>query len=133
MSEPYLEESSYGISCLLFLSIKKSIIGYYWERRASVIVPGLWAGVLVMVFINQLKTLPDPVFLYSLLVFFTGLFIGGVYNNVAAAITVELGRQPELLSIFPQNIINFTIGSKKATSTVTSLIVGYGSIFASFN
>jgi OPA family glycerol-3-phosphate transporter-like MFS transporter 3/OPA family glycerol-3-phosphate transporter-like MFS transporter 1/2 len=37
-----------------------------------------------------------PYVLYYLLVFLTGLFIGGVYNNVAGAIVIELSNMKEL-------------------------------------
>ena len=60
------------------------------------------------------------------MVFFTGLFMGGVYNNLCGAIAVELSNNPKLKSI----IFNNNIDNKKSTATVVSIVVGYGALFA---
>jgi OPA family glycerol-3-phosphate transporter-like MFS transporter 3/OPA family glycerol-3-phosphate transporter-like MFS transporter 1/2 len=71
-----------------------SMIGYYTNKRALIIVPSLWIGTLIMVGTNYLKGFATPpVLLYVLLVFLMGFFIGGVYNNIVGGIAVELGRQ----------------------------------------
>lgn len=73
-----------------------SYAGVRWNLRASLIVPALWMGTVVMVSINFLGKLDKPYFLYYLLVFLTGLLIGGVYNNVSGAIVIELSNMKEL-------------------------------------
>lgn len=73
-----------------------SYAGEFWEKRASIIVPSLWLGTLVMVGINYLKHLGAAYILYYLLVFLTGVLIGGVYNNVSGAIVIELSNMKEL-------------------------------------
>ena len=62
-------------------------------------MPALWIGTIVMVGINYLKYLGSnglTTTLYYLLVFLTGLLIGGVYNNVSGAIVIELSNMKEL-------------------------------------
>lgn len=44
-----------------------------------------------MVMTSYLKALTDPYLLYIILVFLMGLTIGGVNNNIAGGIAVELG------------------------------------------
>jgi hypothetical protein len=51
---------------------------------------------LVMIGIDSLKKYQDPVIAYMFLTLLTGFFIGGIYNNIAAAIAIELSRQPGL-------------------------------------
>lgn len=51
-----------------------------------------------MVSVNYSGDLKHEVAGYIGLIFLTGLFIGGVYNNISSAITVELSNQPELRS-----------------------------------
>jgi len=59
-----------------------------------------------MVGINYLKYLGSSppngltTMLYYLLVFLTGLLIGGVYNNVSGAIVIELSNMKELKGIY---------------------------------
>ncbi|CAD8105560.1 unnamed protein product [Paramecium sonneborni] len=97
--------------------------GVYWNVRASLIVPILWLGTVVMICIDQLRKIENhkPYFLYYLLVFLTGLLIGGVYNNISGAIVIELSNMKELK------------GNKKSTATVTSVVMGYGATFAALN
>lgn len=45
-----------------------------------------------MISVNYSGSLKHEVAGYISLVFLTGLFIGGCYNNISAAITVELGN-----------------------------------------
>ncbi|CAK68755.1 unnamed protein product (macronuclear) [Paramecium tetraurelia] len=71
--------------------------------------------------INFLSKLEQPYALYYILVFLTGLMIGGVYNNVSGAIVIELSNMKELK------------GNKKSTATVTSVVMGYGAVFAAIN
>lgn len=97
--------------------------------RASLIVPSLWLGTVVMVSINSLGHLDKPYFLYYLLVFLTGLLIGGVYNNVSGAIVIELSNMKELKGITKY----YKLGNKKSTATVTSVVMGYGAMFAAIN
>jgi OPA family glycerol-3-phosphate transporter-like MFS transporter 3/OPA family glycerol-3-phosphate transporter-like MFS transporter 1/2 len=61
-------------------------------------VPSLWIGTIIMVGINFLSKISshDPYVLYYLLVFLTGLMIGGVYNNISGAIVIELSNMKEL-------------------------------------
>lgn len=75
------------------------ILGVKYNKRATLIVPSLWIGTIFMVAINFLKNLEDPVLGYAILSFFTGLFIGGCFNNIASAITVELSNKHELKGI----------------------------------
>ena len=82
----------------MFGAITVCYSGYYLNKRSTLIVPFLWIGTILMVFINFLKGLNDPVFLYCLLSFLTGFFIGGCFNNVATAIAVELSNDKELFS-----------------------------------
>ncbi|CAD8127267.1 unnamed protein product [Paramecium sonneborni] len=96
-------------------------IGYYYNKRAVIIVPALWIGTIVMISVNYSGSLKHEVAGYISLIFLTGLFIGGCYNNIQAAITVELSNQPELSK------------NKQATTTVVSVIMGYGAIFAAIN
>ncbi|KAM3137181.1 hypothetical protein pb186bvf_010727 [Paramecium bursaria] len=95
--------------------------GVYWDKRASIIVPFLWLGTFVMVSINFLKNLEHNFFLYIILVFLTGILVGGCYNNISGAIVIELSNMKELK------------GNKKSTSTVTSVVMGYGAVFAALN
>lgn len=67
-------------------------IGYYFNKRAVVIVPALWIGTVIMISINYSGDLKHEVAGYICLVFLTGLFIGGCYNNISSAITVELSN-----------------------------------------
>lgn len=53
-----------------------------------------------MVAINFLKDYDNPYGGYMALNFGVGLFIGGCYNNVAAAIAVELSNNKALKSIY---------------------------------
>lgn len=96
-------------------------MGYYLDKRALIIIPFLWLCMIVMVIINSLKGYNNPVVAYIFLTFLAGFFIGGIFNNISAAIAIELSRQPGLE------------GKKKVTSTITSLIAGYGSVFTAFN
>ena len=84
----------------MFGAITVCYSGYYLNKRSTLIVPFLWIGTILMVFINFLKGLHDPVFLYCLLSFMTGFFIGGCFNNIATAIAVELSNDKELFSKF---------------------------------
>ena len=84
----------------MFGAITVCYSGYYLNKRSTLIVPFLWIGTILMVFINFLKGLHDPVFLYCLLSFMTGFFIGGCFNNIATAIAVELSNDKELFSNF---------------------------------
>ncbi|CAD8180439.1 unnamed protein product [Paramecium octaurelia] len=97
--------------------------GVYWNIRAFLIVPILWVGTVVMICIDQLQKIQShqPYFLYYMLVFLTGLLIGGVYNNISGAIVIELSNMKELK------------GNKKSTATVTSVVMGYGATFAAIN
>ena len=67
-------------------------IGYYLKKRAIIILPFLILGTAMMIMINYLKSLPNAFWLYLVLVFLTGFFIGGVYNNIVGGIAAELGR-----------------------------------------
>lgn len=51
-----------------------------------------------MICINFLGKIEShqPYILYYILVFLTGLMIGGVYNNVSGAIVIELSNMKEL-------------------------------------
>lgn len=60
--------------------------------RAVVIVPSLWIGTVIMISVNYSGDLKHEVAGYIGLIFLTGLFIGGVYNNISSAITVELSN-----------------------------------------
>lgn len=51
-----------------------------------------------MVMINFLKDITDPYGGYMALNFGVGILIGGCYNNVAAAIAVELSNNKALKS-----------------------------------
>ena len=82
-----------------------------------------------MVAINFLKDYDNPYGGYMALNFGVGLFIGGCYNNVAAAIAVELSNNKALKSLYHK----ITLEYKHATSTVTSLIMGYGTLFGALN
>jgi sugar phosphate permease len=68
------------------------LIGYYFDKRAIIIVPSLWIGTLMMISINFTSSMKHEVAGYMCLIFFTGLFIGGCYNNISSAITVELSN-----------------------------------------
>lgn len=74
-----------------------------------------------MVSINFLKNLEHNFFLYIILVFLTGILVGGCYNNISGAIVIELSNMKELK------------GNKKSTATVTSVVMGYGAVFAAVN
>jgi OPA family glycerol-3-phosphate transporter-like MFS transporter 3/OPA family glycerol-3-phosphate transporter-like MFS transporter 1/2 len=78
-----------------------SYAGIRWNLRASLIVPALWLGTIVMICINLIGKIEShtPYILYYLLVFLTGLLIGGVYNNVSGAIVIELSNMKELKGI----------------------------------
>ncbi|CAD8098707.1 unnamed protein product [Paramecium primaurelia] len=97
--------------------------GVYWNIRAILIVPILWIGTVVMICIDQLQKIQshNSDYLYYILVFLTGLLIGGVYNNISGAIVIELSNMKELK------------GNKKSTATVTSVVMGYGATFAALN
>lgn len=56
--------------------------------------------------------------------------IGGVYNNVSGAIVIELSNMKELKGNI---MINCFKGNKKSTATVTSVVMGYGAVFAAIN
>lgn len=77
----------------------KSYLGLKFKKRATLIVPSLWLGTIFMIAINFLKHYEDPIAGYAILSFFTGLFIGGCYNNISSAIAVELSNREELKSI----------------------------------
>ena len=47
--------------------------------------------------------------------------VGGCYNNISGAIVIELSNMKELK------------GNKKSTATVTSVVMGYGAVFAALN
>ena len=47
--------------------------------------------------------------------------MGGCYNNISGAIVIELSNMKELK------------GNKKSTATVTSVVMGYGAVFAAVN
>ncbi|CAD8193679.1 unnamed protein product [Paramecium pentaurelia] len=96
-------------------------LGVRYQKRATIIVPLLWLGTILMVAINFLKDYDNPYGGYMALNFGVGFFIGGCYNNVAAAIAVELSNNKALKKY------------KHATSTVTSLIMGYGTLFGALN
>lgn len=87
-----------GILIWYFFCSLSSYAGVYWNIRASLIVPVLWIGTVVMICIDQLKKIESskPYFLYYTLVFLTGLLIGGVYNNISGAIVIELSNMKEL-------------------------------------
>lgn len=76
-----------------------SYIGYNYHKRATIIVPSLWIGTILMIAINFLKSYDNPVGGYMVLVFFTGVFIGGCYNNIMAAITIELSSNSHLQGV----------------------------------
>ncbi|CAD8088638.1 unnamed protein product [Paramecium primaurelia] len=97
------------------------LIGFYFNKRAVIIVPSLWIGTIIMISINYSGSLKHEIAGYISLVFLTGLFIGGCYNNISAALTVELSNQPELKK------------NKQATTTVVSVIMGFGAMFAAIN
>lgn len=71
-----------------------------------------------MIGINYVQYVAHPLTDYITMVFFTGLFMGGVYNNLCGAIAVELSNNPQLKN------------NKKSTATVVSIVVGYGALFA---
>lgn len=73
-------------------------MGYRYGKRATIIVPALWLGTILMVMINFLKDITDPYGGYMALNFGVGILIGGCYNNVAAAIAVELSNNKALKS-----------------------------------
>ncbi|CAK94298.1 unnamed protein product (macronuclear) [Paramecium tetraurelia] len=84
---------------------------------------GTFGHFLQFLFFGLLQKIQShqPYFLYYMLVFLTGLLIGGVYNNISGAIVIELTLQQILL------------GNKKSTATVTSVVMGYGATFAAIN
>jgi sugar phosphate permease len=55
---------------------------------------------------------------YYFVIFFVGFFLGGPYNIISAAVSIDLAKQPALS------------GQKKAIATVSSLIEGTGSFGA---
>lgn len=83
---------------MVFLFSLSSYAGVHWNIRAILIVPILWIGTVVMICIDQLQKIQShkPYYLYYMLVFLTGLFIGGVYNNISGAIVIELSNMKEL-------------------------------------
>ncbi|CAD8110428.1 unnamed protein product [Paramecium sonneborni] len=97
------------------------LIGYYFNKRAIITVPSLWIGTVIMISVNFSGSFKHEIAGYMCLIFLTGLFIGGCYNNISTAMTVELSNQPELKN------------SKSATSTVVSVIMGYAAMFAAIN
>ncbi|CAK91208.1 unnamed protein product (macronuclear) [Paramecium tetraurelia] len=97
------------------------LIGYYYNKRAVITVPSLWIGTIIMISVSYSGSFKHEIAGYMCLIFLTGLFIGGCYNNISTAMTVELSNQPELKN------------SKSATSTVVSVIMGYAAMFAAIN
>ncbi|CAD8076255.1 unnamed protein product [Paramecium primaurelia] len=97
------------------------LIGYYFNKRAVITVPSLWIGTIIMISVSFSGAFKHEIAGYMCLIFLTGLFIGGCYNNISTAMTVELSNQPELKN------------SKSATSTVVSVIMGYAAMFAAIN
>lgn len=80
-----------------------------YTKRATILVPLLWLGTILMVAINFLKDYENPYGGYMALNFGVGLFIGGCYNNVASAIAVELSNNKALKSIYNHIIENINM------------------------
>jgi MFS transporter, OPA family, solute carrier family 37 (glycerol-3-phosphate transporter), member 3 len=84
-------------------------------RRSIAGLSAICAGSTIAFCIYKYVT-EMPVALYYVLMFFLGFCISGLYNLIAAVCAADLGRQPALL------------GNEKATSTVTGIIDGSGTI-----
>ncbi|EAR96454.1 MFS transporter (macronuclear) [Tetrahymena thermophila SB210] len=95
------------------------ITGYLSDKngkRSFFLLPQLVVAAIFMALVKF--TLSDNPLPYFFVIFAIGFFLGGPYNILSAAISIDLAKQPALK------------GQKSALSTISSLIEGIGSLCA---
>lgn len=88
--------------------------------KRSFIALGAVVCSIIISFVLTYKVLVMPTALFFICMFFLGCFISGLNNLINAACAADLGKQPVLK------------GNTKATSTVTGIIDGSGSLGSAF-
>ena len=84
------------------------------QKRAIIMCPMLFISVIFLFIVKfSLNTNALP---YYFIIFFIGFFMGGPYNIISAASSIDLAKQKSIK------------GNKAALATISGLIEGLGSL-----